>query len=133
MSKLKTLRAGRLGALTLGPPMPLAGNDALSGPARQWESRTLYIATRHAGRRKDPAAALVRDVTAECARRGLPVPEAVDILECRGLANGGGVAARARLRFATAIRGPLLLGRDSHRGGGLFAADGWSTQESGAV
>ena len=35
--------------------------------------------------------------------------------------NGGGLLAQLRLRFAAAIYGPLLLGRDSHRGGGLFA------------
>jgi CRISPR-associated protein Csb2 len=66
---------------------------------------------------------LARDLSAECVRRGLPAPAAVEILECKGVANGGGLKARARLRFATAVHGPLLLGRDSHRGGGLFAAD----------
>ncbi len=66
---------------------------------------------------------LARDVSAECVRRGLPAPAEVDILECKGIANGGGLAARARLRFMTAVRGPVLLGRDSHRGGGLFAAE----------
>jgi hypothetical protein len=28
-----------------------------------------------------------------------------------------------RLRFATAVRGPLLLGRDSHKGGGVFVIE----------
>jgi CRISPR-associated protein Csb2 len=124
VSKLATLRAGRLGVIELGRPVALSSLDALAGPARLWESRTPYLATRHAGRRKDATPALMRDVSAECVRRGLPAPAEVEILECRGIASGGGLAARARLRFATAIRGPLLLGRNSHRGGGLFAAGG---------
>jgi hypothetical protein len=32
----------------------------------------------------------------------------------------GCAAAHLRLHFASAVTGPLLLGRDSHRGGGLF-------------
>jgi CRISPR-associated protein Csb2 len=116
VSKLETLRAGQLGVITLGPPIALSSRDALAGPAHLWESRTPYLATHHAGRRKDAAAMLAHDVSAECERRGLPTPTEVEILECKGVANGGGVKARARLRFATAVRGPLLLGRDSHRG-----------------
>jgi CRISPR-associated protein Csb2 len=122
VSTLETLRAGRLGVVALGRPMTLAGADALVGPAHIWESRTPYLATRHAGRRKDAAAALACDVSAECKRRGLPVPAEVEILEFAGVPNGGGLKARARLRFARAIQGPLLLGRDSHRGGGMFAS-----------
>jgi CRISPR-associated protein Csb2 len=86
-----------------------------------WQSRTPYLATRHAGRRKDVAVALNRDLVAECQRRRLPEP-AVEILEVSALPNGNGLSGRARLRFAVAVEGPLLLGRDSHRGGGLFAA-----------
>jgi CRISPR-associated protein Csb2 len=122
--KLETLRAGRLGAIALGRPTGLSNHDALAGPARLWESRTAYLATRHAGRNKDAAAMLARDVSAECMRRGLPMPLEIEIIERKGVANGGGLRARVRLRFATAVRGPLLLGRDSHRGGGLFAVCG---------
>jgi CRISPR-associated protein Csb2 len=122
VSKLDTLRAGRLGVIALGRPIGLSSGDALAGPAYLWESRTLYQTTRHAGRRKDVAAALIHDVSAECSRRGLPMPIEVEILDYASVPNGGGVKARARLRFAIAIEGPLLLGRDSHRGGGLFHA-----------
>jgi CRISPR-associated protein Csb2 len=122
VSKLETLRAGQLGVIALGPPIALCSRDALAGPAHLWESRTPYLATRHTGRGNDAAAMLARDLNAECLRRGLPAPASVEILECRGVANGGGLNARARLRFATPVCGPLLLGRDSHRGGGLFAA-----------
>ena len=62
----------------------------------------------------------MRDVIAECERRGLPRPE-VELLELNAGPNGGGLAARVRLRFAVAIEGPIMLGRDSHKGGGLFA------------
>ncbi|MGH8152961.1 MAG: hypothetical protein ACREPF_09550, partial [Rhodanobacteraceae bacterium] len=81
---------------------------------------TLYRPTRHAGRGKDPGAALIRDVLTECARRGLPQPE----IECLYLSTGPkeGVAGRLRLTFAVAVAGPILLGRDSHQGGGLFLA-----------
>ncbi len=34
--------------------------------------------------------------------------------------DGGNVAARLRLGFAVAVPGPILIGRDSHMGGGLF-------------
>ena len=118
--KLTHVRAGRLGVLTLGPACALATGDPLIGPARVWESCTPYSPTRHAGRGKDLDTAVVRDVIAECERRGLPKPE-VELLELNAGPNGGGLAARVRLRFAVAIAGPIMLGHDSHKGGGLFA------------
>lgn len=117
VSTFATLRAGRLGVL----PLRISAADReMTGPAREWQSHTDYRPTRHAGRGKEPTAALLQDVVAECERRGLPRPE-VDLLQ---LSTGpkGGIAARLRLRFAVAVSGPVLLGRDSHRGGGLFAA-----------
>lgn len=123
VSKLETLRAGRLGVLALGRPTAVASSDSLVGRARVWVSRTPYLATRHAGRHKDPKPALIRNITAECERRGLPRPAEVEILKLDGVPNGGGLKVRVRLHFATAVQGPLLLGRDSHRGGGLFATE----------
>ena len=120
VSALAEVRAGRLGVVTFEHPAELTSGDPLIGPARVWQSRTHYRATRHVGRRKDLAASLIRDVIAGCARRGLPRPE-VELLEFSAVPNGGGLLAQLRLRFAAAIYGPLLLGRDSHRGGGLFA------------
>ena len=117
---LAHVRAGRLGVLTLGPACALAPGDPLVGPARIWESRTPYSPTRHAGRSKDPDAAVVSDVIAECEHRGLPKPE-VELLELNVGPNGGGLTARVRLRFTVSVAGPIMLGRDSHRGGGLFA------------
>lgn len=121
VSSLGTVRAGRLGVIALGPSSGLDDGDVLLGPARVWESRTRYLATRHAGRGKDRTAAVVADVIAECRRRSLPRPE-VEVLDLSPVAGGGGLSATLRLRFATAVAGPILLGRDSHQGGGVFAA-----------
>jgi CRISPR-associated protein Csb2 len=120
--KLQVLRAGRLGVINLDKPMPLADADPLTGPARVWESRTPYLATHHGARGKGIAGALICDLRAECNRRGFPVPTSVELVEFTGLPNGGGVRARARLCFGVAIHGPVLLGRDSHLGGGVFSA-----------
>src|SRR5262249_42569795 len=66
ISSLVELRAGCLGIIVLGSPASLAERDPLIGPARVWQSRTRYCTTHHAGRRKDFATALVRDLIAEC-------------------------------------------------------------------
>jgi CRISPR-associated protein Csb2 len=58
-------------------------------------------------------------VAEECRRLRLPRMD-VEVLEARGLARAG-LAGRTRLRFATAVAGPILIGRDRHFGGGLFA------------
>ena len=117
---LTHVRAGRLGVLRLCPPCSLPAGEPLVGPGRVWASRTPYLPTRHAGRGKDPDTAVVRDVIAECERRRFPKPE-VELLELNVGPNGGGLAARVRLRFTVAVEGPIMIGRDSHRGGGLFA------------
>ena len=120
VTTLTNVRAGRHGVLTLGSAGALVAGGPLVGPVCVWESRTACHPTRHAGRGKDLDAAVVRDVIAECERRGLPKPE-VELLELNAGPNGGGLAARVRLRFAVAVAGPIMLGRDSHKGGGLFA------------
>lgn len=119
-TSLTHVRAGRLGVFTLGPACTLAAGDPLVGPARVWQSRTPYRPTRHAGRGKHVNAAVVRDVIVECERRGLPRPE-VELLEVNVGPNGGGLSGRVRLRFAVVVKGPITLGKDSHKGGGLFA------------
>ena len=121
VTTLTNVRAGPLGVLTLGPASALAAGDPLVGPSHVWESRTPYRPTRHAGRSRETDAFVVQDIIAECERRGLPRPE-VELLELNAGPNGGGLAARLRLRFAVAIAGPIMLGRDSHKGGGLFVA-----------
>ena len=115
---LSDLRAGASGHLRLAVAVIDTETDPLFHPARVWESVTDYHPTRHA-KRMTQAEALVADVTAEIARRGLAQPEHIEVL---GLQSGprGGVAARLRLRFAVAVSGPLLFGRTRHMGGGLF-------------
>ena len=78
--------------------------------------------TRYPQRGKDAVATVIQDVILECGRRGIPRPE-VEVLDLKTGPKGGGIAARLCLRFATAIKGPVMLGRDSHKGGGLFASD----------
>lgn len=116
-ASLNVVRAGRLGVV----PLRISSTDQrLNGPAQIWESHTDYRPTRHAGRDKDPVGPLLRDVAAECERRALPRP-AIELLDL-SVGPRDGIIARLRLRFAVAIGGPVLLGRDSHQGGGLFEA-----------
>jgi CRISPR-associated protein Csb2 len=117
MRELTELRAGAAGKLHLARTRADVASSALLAPARHWESATLYRVVRH---RRLAAAALAADIAEECHRLRLPRVD-VDVLEARGIA-GLGLAGRTRLRFATAVAGPILTGRDRHFGGGLFAA-----------
>jgi len=121
LKMLTHVRAGKLGVLRLEPLGILEPGDLLVGPSYLWKSRTPYRPTRHAARGKDPEAAVLRDIITECERRGLPKPK-VELLELNVGPRGGGLAADILLRFAVALEGPILLGRDSHAGGGLFHA-----------
>ena len=121
VSAIREVRAGRLGIIAFGHPCGFVAGDPLFGPAQTWESRAAYRPTRHPQRGKDPSIAVVEDAMRECERRGLPVPE-VELLELESGPKGGNLAARIRLTFTVAVEGPLMLGRDSHMGGGLFAA-----------
>ena len=120
--RLTDLRAGPLGRLDGLVAEPMHDGDPLLGPARLWVGKTPYIATRNLKKRDDPADFVKADVITECRRRGLPSPAEVDVLDVRAGPRGGRPAAILKLRFATAVRGPILLGRDSHSGGGLFRA-----------
>jgi CRISPR-associated protein Csb2 len=114
---LNLVRAGRLGVIPLSIS---CADQKLIGPAQVWESHTDYHPCRHAGRGKDPITPLFRDVAAECERRGLPRPD-IELLDLL-VGPKDSIAARLRLRFAVAVTGPILLGRDSHQGGGFFEA-----------
>jgi hypothetical protein len=94
-------------------------SDSLLAPSRIWESVTPYLVTRH-GKQGGAGEALAMDLRADCRRRGLPEPLEVITLESRGLPNVG-LLGRARLTFAAAVKGPILLGKSRYRGGGLFA------------
>ena len=115
------LRAGHAGVLRLSLNSDEPGDeDALFAQARVWVSRTPYRPTRHP-RRISAEQSVRLDVVAECGRRGLPRLE-VDVLDVE-TGPRGGLAARVRLTFNTAVPGPILLGRGSHFGAGLFRAE----------
>lgn len=114
----RELRAGAAGKFALAPCPIGKTDDPLFSSARTWESVTPYRATRHF-KVNDSAAALRADIHNECVRSGLPKPD-IEIVETYGRA-GLGLFGRAKLRFRVAVPGPIVLGRDRHFGGGLFA------------
>ena len=120
--RLTELRAGCIGRFDHLKAEPPEEGDPLLGPAKVWIGRTPYMATRNLKKRDDPDAAVKIDVATECVRRGLPVPTEIEVLNVTVGPSGGRPTAKLKLRFAIAVRGPLLLGRDSHAGGGLFHA-----------
>jgi CRISPR-associated protein Csb2 len=120
MSGLTILRAGRAGAPRLERMPEPDDDDPIFGCASVWISLTPYRTTRYP-KGRDLEGSAVADLIAESARRGLPRPT-VETVEFVPVPTGGGLGLRVRLRFETVVRGPLLLGRDSHAGGGLFAA-----------
>ena len=121
--RLGELRAGRLGRFGHLVAEPIGDGDPLLGRATVWIGRTPYVATRNLKKRDDPDTVIKADVAAECVRRGLPAPTEIRVLELSAGPRGGRPTARLKLRFAVAVRGPLLLGRNSHSGGGLFHGD----------
>jgi len=120
VADLSDLRAGAAGRLKLAWSPIHAHADPLFGAARSWESVTDYQPTRH-GKRMTPNEALVSDVQSEVLRRGMAIPTHIQVIELRKGPRGG-LAGRLRLRFATVVSGPILIGRTRHFGGGLFSA-----------
>jgi CRISPR-associated protein Csb2 len=118
MCDLTELRAGAAGKLRLASTSADLDGSTLFAPTRHWESVTLYRVVTHR-KLADAAAALVADIADECRRLRLP-HMGVTVLETRGI-PGAGLVGRARLHFETAVTGPILIGRDRHFGGGLFA------------
>ena len=116
---MTVLRAGRAGRLVLAPLALDTGSDPLFAPARVWESMSDYRVTRHRRRLSDEEA-LTADVAAELERVGWPVPADVEVLSARRGPRGG-LSGRLRITFVAAQRGPLVIGRTAHKGGGLFA------------
>jgi CRISPR-associated protein Csb2 len=114
------LRTGASGLLRLQPAASDVSLDPLLASARVWESVTDYHPTRH-HKRMASADAMTHDVKQELVRRGLPAPESIELVHVT-VGPRGGLSGRLRLSFAAAIRGPLLLGRTRHAGGGLFCA-----------
>lgn len=120
VSSLEVVRAGRLGVITLNAAADGGDEIGVTGPARTWQSYTRYCVTRPVREGDQWLDVLRRDIVAECRRRGLPQPD-IEVLDPTGGADGR-IAAHLLLHFAVAVAGPLLLGRDSHQGGGFFLA-----------
>lgn len=120
-SQLKTVRAGRLGVVKLRKSHEVSADDRLLSVASHWKSESSYQPTRFPKSIDQAPAEIEADIISECIRRGLPRPQA----EAFSIYEGprGGFRASIRLVFSVAISGPLLLGRDSHQGGGLFCAE----------
>ena len=121
--QIRELRAGRLGRFDHLVAVPVEDGDPLIGPASIWIGKTSYVATRNLRKSDDPAAAVKADVAVECVRRGLPTPTEIHVLGVSAGPRGGRPTAKLKLCFAVAVRGPILLGRNSHSGGGLFHRD----------
>ena len=118
--KLQTVRAGHHGVLRLRGPAAPGPEDRLFARSRVWTSLTDFSPTRHPRNGADVRAFLERNIHAEILRRGYPAPK-VELLSHHTVPRGG-IRARFCLTFSIAVKGPLLLGRDSHMGGGLFVA-----------
>lgn len=117
----RELRAGTAGLLKLRATLIDEETDSLFTASRTWESVTPYQVTRHT-KQVGAAKALSLDLRAECRHRGLPEP-VVTPTELHGM-PGVGLIGRARLVFAVAVRGPILLGKSRYSGGGLFTGTG---------
>jgi len=110
------LRAGSAGRLRLRSTTVDISADPLMAPSTQWTTVTPYDVTRHG--RAGAIQSVIDDVLGECHRAQLPVP-VVDARDVRGV-PGRGLRGAVRLTFATAVRGPITLGRTRFLGGGLF-------------
>ena len=118
MTDFRELRAGSAGCLVVRASAIDPDADPLFAASRVWESVTPYQVTRHT-KHVGAAEALSADVRAECRRRGLPEPRVTPIEPPGG--PGVGLVGGARLTFQAAVKGPVILGRSRHLGGGLFA------------
>src|SRR5690606_16473638 len=98
---LECLRAGRSGKLSLLPQAVNIDTDLLFAATTAWVAITPYVATRHA--KRNGAESLQSDVLREIQRRGLPAPQV-------------SVNGNLTLKFAVAVPGPVLLGKNLHKG-----------------
>lgn len=128
---LRVLRAGAAGVLTLEPGRAALDDHLLFSRASMWVSHTPYRPTRHPSKGVEPKEWVRADLTAECVRRGLPKPD-IDVCNLE-IGPGGGLQALARLAFTVAVPGPIMLGRNAHRGGGQFAASAASLRHPRAA
>jgi CRISPR-associated protein Csb2 len=116
---LDDLRVGALGRFGVRQS-GLGVRDRVFGFGAVWSSLTPYVPTRHPKHGQDASEVLQKDVARELERRNLPRPS-IEVLTMH-MGQRGGLRATLRLRFALAIAGPILVGRNSHFGAGLFGA-----------
>lgn len=116
-TSLQTVRAGRQGVIEFETSGEASPDDRVFRSSKNWISKTPYVPTRYP-KRGDEIIGVSNDLMLECARRGLPRPK-VEITYVKNGRNGG-ITVNANLQFEVTVRGPLLLGRDCHEGGGLF-------------
>ncbi|MDO9047907.1 MAG: type I-U CRISPR-associated protein Csb2 [Methylobacter sp.] len=119
--KLEIVRAGRLGIFQFAKPEQVLTDDRLLQTSSSWRSTTSYEPTRYPKTIDEAPEKIEADIVIECLRRGLPKPN-VEIISVQA-GRRGGFRADARLLFSVAVSGPLMLGRESHKGGGLFYAE----------
>lgn len=115
---LRELRAGSAGLLKLESSAIAGDDDPVFAHAKTWINQTEYRPTRYS-KGATPEEAIAADVELELRRRGFPIPASIEKL---GVSRGprGGLNAQLTLVFSTAVRGPLLLGKDCSFGCGLF-------------
>jgi CRISPR-associated protein Csb2 len=113
------LRAGPSGRLILRATSIDVDTDPLFVASRTWQTVTPYVVTRHM-KHVGVAEALSIDLRAQCRRLRLPEPKVLP-RQAHGVA-GIGLVGDACLTFKVAVKGPIILGRNRHLGGGLFEA-----------
>lgn len=120
MRGMSRLRAGTAGVLQLSRTSIDLDTDPLFRPSRHWVTQTKYQPTRYL-KRITPTEAIKDDLAAELSRRNLSRPAEItpDSLE---LGPRGGMHACVTIEFRVAVSGPIVVGRSSNFGGGLFAA-----------
>jgi CRISPR-associated protein Csb2 len=118
MRQLRFVRAGSLGLIEFIAALEPDETDPLAGKSARWKSATPYRPTLHLKSKHELEEFLASDIIKECMRRGLPKPQVV-IVSCE-VAPRQRLSAELELSFQSAIKGPIILGRDSHIGSGLF-------------
>lgn len=117
LEQFTRLRAGKAGELQLERIPYTKEMDSIFVQATTWRSQTPYVVNRHY-REKDAHAAVIRDVEESLRTAALP-SATVTVLSIEPR-HSGALSARLEISFATAVRGPLILGRTRFLGGGLF-------------
>lgn len=118
LSELHELRTGSAGLFHLKPLNIDEDSDQLFTQRKTWITQTRFYPTRYS-KDNTPEQMIIADLERELHRRGYPQPERIDRVK---VAHGprSGLSAQARLVFATAVKGPLLLGKNCNLGNGLF-------------